>query len=147
MDISKFDQRQKCIFALKIGERASLYFKEENVIDLIKEALEIACGWIQSGNNVGEILYNYLDNEENGFTIFQETEEDEIIINAWNCIIDAIAYVSRAAYEREGEKYMPEPIEMVDDNVLEHMKHSLILCDSKEKLFIEDLYQRCLQTI
>lgn len=59
-------------------------------------------------------------------------EEDEHCISAWDCIIDAIAYVSRAAYEKEGEKYLPEPIELVDDNIFIHMKKSLILCNSIE---------------
>ena len=54
-------------------------------------------------------------------------EEDEVEISAWDCIIDAIAYVSKAAYEKEGIKYLPESIEIVDDNIFTHMMQSLIL--------------------
>jgi hypothetical protein len=37
VDITKFDQKQKCFLALKIGERASLYFKEDIIVaDMIK---------------------------------------------------------------------------------------------------------------
>lgn len=37
MDITKFDQKQKCFLALKIGERASLYFTEDIIVaDMIK---------------------------------------------------------------------------------------------------------------
>ena len=85
-----------------------------------------------------------LDNEENGFTLFQEMEEDEKNISAWDCIIDAVAYVSRAAYEKEGVKYLPEPIEIVDDNIFTHMVQSLILCDSMECEYIEKVYKKCL---
>ena len=40
-------------------------------------------------------------------------------------ITDAVAYVSRAAYEKEGAKYLPEPIEAVDENIFTHMVQSL----------------------
>lgn len=34
-------------------------------------------------------------NEEDGFTLFQEANQETKRVDAWNCIIDAIAYVSR----------------------------------------------------
>lgn len=61
------------------------------------------------------------------------------------CIIDAIAYISKAAYEKEGAKYFPEPIEMVDDDIFTHMIHSLILCDNVEHEYIGEIYRRCLK--
>ena len=145
MDIAKLDQKSKCIFAIKLGERASLYFKEDNVKGLINEALKDAWEWVQTGRDVGETLYDFLDNEENGFTLFQEMEENPQNINAWDCIIDAIAYISKAAYEKKGVKYLPEPIEIVDDNIFSHMIHGLILCDSMESEYIENAYQNCLK--
>ncbi len=33
MDITKFDQKQKCFLAFKIDERASLYFTEDIIIE------------------------------------------------------------------------------------------------------------------
>lgn len=88
-----------------------------------------------------------MDNEENGFTLFQEMEEDEKKISAWDCIIDAIAYASRVAYEKEGVKYLPEPIEIVNDNIFTHMTHSLILCNSMECEYIRKIYQKCLEKV
>ena len=74
MDITKLEQKNKCIFAIKLAEKASSYLKESNVKGLINEAIEVSWKWVE---NVGEVLYNFLDNEENGFTLFQEMEEDE----------------------------------------------------------------------
>ena len=68
-------------------------------------------------------------------------------ISAWDCIIDAVAYVSRAAYEKEGVKYLPEPIEIVDDNIFTHMVQSLTLCDSIECEYIEKVYKKCLEEV
>ena len=115
--------------------------------DLINEAIEVSWKWVHTEENVGEVLYNFLDNEENGFTLFQEMEEDEKKISAWDCIIDAVAYVSRAAYENEGIKYLPEPIEIVDDNIFTHMVQSLTLCDSMECEYIEKVYKKCLEEV
>ncbi len=147
MDIAKLNQKSKSIFAVRLAEEAALYLQESTVKSLVKEALEAAWKWIDTGETAGETLYNFLDNEENGFTLFQEMEEDEKEISVWDCIIDAIAYISRAAYEKEGEKYLPEPIEMVDDNIFTHMIQSLIFCDNKESVFIENLYKKCLEGI
>ena len=147
MDITKLEQKTKCTFAIKLAERASLYLQESSVKDLINEAIEVSWKWVHTEENLGEVLYNFLDNEENGFTLFQEIEEDEKKISAWNCIIDTVAYISRAAYKKEGVKYLPEPIEIVDDNIFTHMVHSLILCDSMEREYIEKVYQKCLEKV
>lgn len=124
MDITELEQKNTCTFAIKLAEKASSYLQESNVKALINEAIEVSWKWVHTEENLGEVLYNFLDNEENGFTLFQEMEEDEKNICAWDCIIDAVAYVSRVAYEKEGVKYLPEPIEIVDDNIFTHMIHS-----------------------
>lgn len=61
-----------------------------------------------------------MDNEENGITIIQEMSVNEVDVIAWNCIIDAVAYTSRKAFEKEGVKYYPEPIALVDDTLVNH---------------------------
>ena len=145
MDLIKLDQKNKCIFVIKLAEKASSYLQKSNVNGLINEAIETCWKWIHSEEIPGDVLYNFLDNDENGFTLFQEMEEDEKSISAWNCIIDAVAYVSRAAYEKEGVKYMPEPIEIIDDDIFTHMMDSIIICDAMAQEYIEKLYQDCLK--
>lgn len=139
VDIVNWEQKSKCIFAIRLAEKASLYLEESNVKTLIDEAIKISWKWVYTEENVGELLYNFLDDEENGFTLFQEMEEDPKKISAWNCIIDAIAYISRAAYEKEGINYLPESIEIVDDNVLIHMIQSIFLCNNDEHEYVEKL--------
>ena len=57
-----------------------------------------------------------MDNEECSFTLYQESEKDEYMIDVWNCIIDAVAYICRKIYEEQGADYFPEPIELVDED-------------------------------
>ena len=145
MDIAKLTQDSKCIFAIKLAERASSYLQKIDASNLINEAIQVAWDWIHKRGDVGEILYDFLDNEENGFTLIQEMEQNEKNINAWNCIIDALAYISKVAYENEGVRYLPEPIESVDDNIFSHMIQSLILCNNEERKYIEHIYCKCIE--
>ena len=147
MDITKLEQKNKCIFAIKLAEKASSYLQESNIKNLINEAIDICWKSVHTEENLGEVLYNFLDNEENGFTLFQEMEENKKNISAWDCIIDAVAYISRVAYEKEGIKYLPEPIEIVDDNIFKHMMHSLLLSDGMEHEYIEKVYQKCVEEV
>ena len=59
---------------------------------------------------------NLPDDEECSFTLYQESEKDEYMIDVWNCIIDAVAYICRKIYEEQGADYFPEPIELVDED-------------------------------
>ena len=45
-----------------------------------------------------------------------DSEKDEYMIDVWNCIIDAVAYICRKIYEEQGADYFPEPIELVDED-------------------------------
>nr|WP_248138372.1 Imm6 family immunity protein [Bacillus infantis] len=74
-----------------------------------------------------------LDNEENGLTIIQEMSDNETDVAAWNCIIDAVAYTSRKAFEREGVKYYPEPIALVDDTLVDHF---ITMCIENSDIYI-----------
>ena len=144
MEICKLNKKNKCVFAIKLAERATRYIDDSEAVSLISNAIEIALVFVQTENGNGEILYDFLDNESNGFTIFQEMESDERKRNAWDCIIDAIAYVTKEMYLANGEKYFPEPIEMVDDAIFTHMINSLKSCSIEEFSILENIYKSCL---
>ena len=63
MDITKLEQKTKCIFAIKLAEKASSYLQECNIIGLINEAINTSWKWVQTEENLGEVLYDFLDNE------------------------------------------------------------------------------------
>ena len=88
---------------------------DRDAIHYIDEALKLYYQWENNHIDISDELYSYLDDEEHGFTIFQEAEENKYLINVWNCIIDAFAYICRAVYDDNGAKYYPEPIELVDE--------------------------------
>jgi len=125
---------QKVVFFIGIAERIIPLNKVDEHMFIAKEAIN--CCWCQIINRKynGEVLYNYIDNEENGISIFAELCNDEIESAVWNCIIDAIAFTSRYSYDKEKVKFYPEPISLVDDELVEHM----ISCYSK--CFVDNKY-------
>ncbi|WP_297425747.1 Imm6 family immunity protein [Clostridium sp.] len=70
--------------------------------------------WLQDKKFNREYLYNLLDDGDCGITLIQEMSKNEKDKVALNCIIDAIAYTNRKAYETEGAKYFLDLIELVD---------------------------------
>lgn len=115
-------------FCLLIVERAKIFINNEQAKNVIESAIKVAVEWIKNKTNIADKLYNYLDNEENSLTIFQEQETDETVIAAYNAIINAFAIICKNAYLDTGTKYFPEPIELVDESTFNHMIESLNLC-------------------
>lgn len=137
-NFSELCRENKVLFFLSIANKALQYIKRDEQAKIVKAALE--CCWDQMINNNynGEIIYDFLDNEENGITILAEMSEDEKESAAWNCIIDALAFTSRYAYDARNAKYYPEPISLVDDKLVEHLINCYIKCTS-ERIYINDL--------
>lgn len=81
-----------------------------------KKAIDLTRQWLNDKTDVSQKLYDLLDDEECSLTLYQESEKDEYMIDVWNCIIDAVAYICRKIYEEQGADYFPEPIELVDED-------------------------------
>ena len=91
--------------------------------DFVEEGGRNREGYRRSNGQVGNsqmydagAMDNLLDDEECSLTLYQESEKDECVIEVWNCIIDAVAYICRKIYEEQGVDYFPEPIELVDED-------------------------------
>ena len=139
MKLDDMSVTQKCIFCVKVVEYLKNGVDNEMAVSYIDRALDLSKSWILNQENIATTLYNLIDNEDNGFTMFQELEEDEKKIMLWNCIIDAFAFICRKAYENIGTKYYPEPIELVDDDTLTHLTDSFMLYDDENSEVIKNI--------
>lgn len=119
-------KKEKLEFCLAAAGKAKEHIPNKEERDLAERALARSREWMDGGDDVSEELYSYLDNEENGLTLFQERETDAAVIDAWNVIIDAVAYVCKSAYLEVGAEYLPEPVESVDEDTIGHMISSLM---------------------
>ncbi len=119
MDFTKLSNKKQIAFYCALSERILIKYINKHTSE-VSNAL-ISCRKLLIGEVIsGDQLYNLLDDENFGISIFSEEYDNKIPENAWNCIIDTIAFSSRKAYELEGAKYFPEPIELVDDDLIIH---------------------------
>ncbi|MDD9149073.1 Imm6 family immunity protein [Sporolactobacillus sp. CQH2019] len=113
MSNKNFEQMKddnKVIFFLGLSEKVVDVFSREEDQKIAQGALDACWEWLKNKENIGESLYDLLDDEEKGIVSIQEMSEVEKDETAWNCIIDSVAFTSRKAFEGEGAKYFPEPI-------------------------------------
>ena len=115
------NNEKKIAFFIGVSEKSITYLRNEHQVELARNAIECCWEWFINRKYDGEFLYELLDNEENGITIISDMVDDAAESAIWNCLIDTVAFVSRQAYDEEGNKYYPEPISLVDDNLAEHL--------------------------
>lgn len=107
---------QKIHHCLRIIENIKKQIGNEDAVCYVEKAMDLIRKWLNDKTDVSQKLYNLLDDEECSLTLYQESEKDECVIEVWNCIIDAVAYICRKIYEEQGADYFPEPIELVDED-------------------------------
>jgi hypothetical protein len=137
------------------GQVAFLLALSNKIVDIIstsvgyeqaKEALEVCWSWVEKKNVTGDNIYEYLDNEdETGLVIQMQFEEDGRRVNVWNCIVDAIAFTSWKAYQHDGEKHLPAPIEEVDEDLIDHFLTAFHAVDSSNAQITERLVNYLLE--
>ena len=107
---------QKIHHCLRIIENIKKQIGAEEAARYVEKAIDLTRQWLNDKTDVSQKLYDLLDDEECSFTLYQESEKDEYMIDVWNCIIDAVAYICRKIYEEQGADYFPDPIELVDED-------------------------------
>ena len=61
---------------ITVAEKAKEYLNDKKEKALVESVIKKCIEWIDHKCDIAEELYDYLDNEENGFTVFQEQETD-----------------------------------------------------------------------
>jgi hypothetical protein len=132
-----FTDDGKVIFFLGLSEIALLVLSQKEDQKIALKVIDKCWAWLTYKENIGDILYNLLDDEENGLTIIEEMSDNKLDKIVWNCIIDSVAYTSRKAFEREGVKYYPEPIALVDDTLVNHYINCFEVCVEDSGSYIQ----------
>ncbi len=128
MDTEKFyalNSYEKVEHLLKTSENLIPYFSTKEYQSYATFCIEACWNWLKNKEKDGEYLYNLLDDESEGLVSIQYSAKLDKDNNIWSCIIDAVAYTSRKAYEAEETRYFPEPIALVEDSIIEHFNDCL----------------------
>lgn len=123
-----FSDDKKTAFLLGLSMKTVSLLHKAEQRNIAEKAIEYCWEWLYNGSPDGDFLYELLVNEQNGITIFAENTDDISEQTVFNCIIDAVAFTSRKAYESENEKYYPEPIELVSDELIYHFMECYNYC-------------------
>lgn len=134
------------IIFLSIAENVIHIFEDEEQKKMVQNVVLDCWNWIKTKEKDGNYFYELLDDEEKGLVTFQENTNDEKEICAWNCIIDAVAYISRKAYELKGQRFFPQAIEIVDNALIEHTIENFLQCNKHGKSFIDNIVKICSNT-
>ena len=119
-DFMSLRDDKKTAFLLELSMKTVSLLHKVKHKTIAEKTIEYCRKWLYNGSPDGDFLYELLINEQDGITIFAENTEDISEQAAWNCIIDAVAFTSRKAYESENVKWYPEPIELVSDELIYH---------------------------
>ncbi|MEN2667811.1 Imm6 family immunity protein [Listeria aquatica] len=125
MRFYNLDDHKKIEYLLKSCENIIPYFSMKEYQNRATFCIEACWSWLKNKEKDGEYLYDLLDDEGEGLVSIQYSAKSNKDKNIWSCIIDALAYTSRKAYESEGDRYFPEPIALVEDSIIEHFNASL----------------------
>ena len=123
---------QKIHHCLRIIENIKKQIGDEEAVCYVEKAMDLTRKWLNDKTDVSQKLYDLLDDEECSLTLYQESEKDECVIEVWNCIIDAVAYICRKIYEEQGVDYFPEPIELVDEDTYSRLLAGYEKCMKQE---------------
>lgn len=128
-----FSNDKKTAFLLELSMKTVSLLNNAGQKIIAEKAIEYCRKWLYRKHPDGDFLYGLLVNEQDGITIFAENTEDVSEQAVWNCIIDAVAFTSRKAYESENVKYYPEPIELVSDELIYHFMECYHCCFPDDK--------------
>ena len=78
---------QKIHHCLRIIENIKKQIGAEEAARYVEKAIDLTRQWLNDKTDVSQKLYDLLDDEECSFTLYQESEKDEYMIDVWNCII------------------------------------------------------------
>jgi len=106
---------------LTIAELASTTIAAGAPGERVRNALDLAWRWEQSGDVSGAALNRVLENEDDDGLLVDESAAPEHEVSAWVVITSAVAYATWHAFKREGTNHMPETIGEVTEEVIDQV--------------------------
>ena len=97
----------------------TLINKDDSGYKVGREALISCWKWLEGEKISVDDLYNYIDSEDYiDVAEFANKENDKQKQEAWYSLLDAVSYTIYQAYLKENRKFVPQAVEVVDDETL-----------------------------
>ncbi|CAM4016035.1 Imm6 family immunity protein [Bacillus manliponensis] len=118
--INKLNTEGKVAVGLVIAENMfKIISKEEDGYKIGREALDSCWKWLEGEKIEADNLCNYIDSED--YVDVAECANKETDVQkqyAWYAVLDAVSYTTYQAYHKEERKYVPQVVEIIDDETL-----------------------------
>lgn len=128
------EDKKQAAFYLGLGEYIIHLLNKSASYEEARKAFSLCWEWFETKQISGDEIYILLDDgtEYNG--LFLDMEKDEANEAIWGCIVFAVSFVVKLAYESRNELYLPPPIENVDDSLINYFLESYSLIPMTNKI-------------
>ncbi|PAD69652.1 immunity protein imm6 [Bacillus sp. 7586-K] len=118
--IQNLSEEAKVAVGLVIAEKMfHLIDRNESGYKIGREALDSCWKWLEGEKVTADDLCTYIDSEDfEDIAEYANGEEGLQKQYAWYSVLDAVSYTIYQAYKREERKFVPQIIEMIDDETL-----------------------------
>lgn len=149
-DFDQLNMKYRCILYALLAEKASAYITDLRAHLLLKNAITYSWEWIETGRYCGNDFFDVVIEEMQLtgllFYLGRAQKSNDKSAGAWGCIVDAIMYIARKAYEKDGytSAAFPEAIGQVKDYFIQLAIESLLKTADVQE-YIEEVYDLCLK--
>ncbi|WP_368004323.1 Imm6 family immunity protein [Bacillus sp. FSL K6-2869] len=126
--INDISEEAKVALGLAIAEKMYAFIdKEDEGYHIGEKALEDCWKWLSGKELSSDDLCNYIDSEDYmDVAEFANKEKDEQKQYGWYSVLDAVSYTAYQAYKRENKKFVPQVLEIIDDETLNTLWENVI---------------------
>lgn len=136
----------RAAFLLALTEKVIDQIDLEEGYQKARETLNMCWDWVEEKKHQGSDLYHMLENEEaTGVAIYIQFTDDSQQEAIWFCTVYAIVYTIWQAYKYENQKYMPQPIELIDDDAINEFMAEIREIHGFQEIWVDGLKRYLLE--
>ena len=109
------------------GNMFNIISMDEPGYKIGREALDSCWKWLEGEKIDADDLCNYIDSEDYvDVAEFTNKEKDVQKQYAWYSVLDAVSYTTYQAYKKEKRKFVPQVVEVIDEETLKILGENAI---------------------
>ncbi|KYQ87521.1 MULTISPECIES: Imm6 family immunity protein [unclassified Thermoactinomyces] len=148
--LEKLSSDAKVAYLLTLTEKMMSQTEKYHWYGLARRTMDMCWEWLEEKKYLGDELYLKIDNDVDGLAhikgvAFVDDQPDPQEKALWFCVTQAAFYVTWQAYEYEEEEYVPQAIEMTDDEVIDWFMEKIVKVDGYQEEWAERLREYLLK--
>ncbi len=146
----KVNMDAKAAYLLTLTEKMMHQTERYHWYSLTRKTMDMCWEWLEEKKHSGDGLYLRIDNDVDGLGHIKGVAFVDDVVHPqekamWFCVTQAAFYVTWQAYEYEEEEYVPQAIEMTDDEVIDWFMEKIAEVDGYQEEWAERLKEYLLK--